>query len=223
MNVGITGPILHILVSYLKDRQQFVSLKGTSSPIALLEAGVPQGSVLGPLLFLVYINDIGDNLTSDNYLFADNTSLYCPVTKGNMRQAEYLVNADLDRISNWAKAWRITINQKKTVVMLFSRKRQPPRLHDIKLDGESIQIVNSHKHLGLVLTPSLNWSEHIDMLTSRCNKRLSMLKKYKYRWSTQYWLEVIVDIGWITRDKMKEEYDECSELLAIFTSIGKNK
>jgi hypothetical protein len=181
--IGIQGNILKMMSSYLANRQQFVVLHGCKSNLAKLAAGVPQGSVLGPLLFLVYINDITEALANESYLFADDTSVFCPVQNGNILRTAEIINTDLDKLNKWAKKWLVTINPTKTVVMLFSKKRHPPLLPHLVLDGNQLQVVTMHKHLGIVLTQSLNWSEHINSVASKCSRLLSIFKRYKYRWS----------------------------------------
>jgi len=181
--IGIVGNIYQILSSYLNKRHQFVALHGCKSEPKCIEAGVPQGSVLGPLLFLIYINDITDGLTKESFLFADDTSLFCPVEGGNIVRAAQSANAELERIHQWAKRWLVTINPTKTVVMLFSKKRHPPKLPHLILNGNQLKVVTSHRHLGVILTPTLNWSEHINLIVSKCSRLLAILKQFKYRWS----------------------------------------
>ena len=93
-----------------------------------MQAGVPQGSVLGPSLFLVYINDISENLVNSALLFADGTSLFCPIFNDKVGEAVFKINRDLAKINDWADRCLIKINPNKTVTMLFSK----------------LQIVNSH-------------------------------------------------------------------------------
>ena len=182
-NIGICGKLLELLKSYLHNRKQFTSINGCSSTTKILRAGVPQGSVLGPLLFLIYINDISDNLISDTFLFADDSSLFQRVHNGNVDVATRLVNRDLCEIERWTKQWLISINIKKTVVMLFSRKRSPSVLPPILLDGCALSIVNEHKQLGLTFNSQLTWSNHISNITSKCNRIIGMITRYKYLWS----------------------------------------
>jgi len=208
--IGITGSIFDMLVSYLEKRQQFVIIQGCKSNTRHIKAGVPQGSVLGPLLFLIYINDINENLTNVSFLFADDTSLFCPVEKRNITRAAALVNADLERVNQWAKMWHVTINPTKTVVMPFSKKRHPPKLPVLILDGIPLQVVSSHKHLGITFMSTLNWSDHIDLITKKCSRLLAMLKRFKYRWSRLaletcyiHFVRPIIEYGNII-------YDSCS-------------
>ena len=98
--------------------------------IILLEkntAGVPQGSVFGPLCFLVYINDIVENINSHIFLFADDASLFRTVDEVSLHEDTQLLNEDLNRISLWANQRKIIISIPKTIAMIFSRKKQPPQ------------------------------------------------------------------------------------------------
>jgi len=110
--IGIRDPLLGWLTSYLSQRKQRVVIDGQSSSWSTVSAGVPQGSVLGQLLFLIYINDVTENLKSDCLLYADDTSLFDivddPVTSSQK------LNNDLFEIKDWARKWLVTINPSKT-------------------------------------------------------------------------------------------------------------
>ena len=122
--LGVTGSLISWLHSYLHKRKQRVVINGVESTWAFLEAGVPQGSILGPLLFLVYVSDITDGIESDINLFADDTSLLQivddPTTSANT------LNADLNRLHQWASQWLVTFNPNKTEVITFSAKTKKP-------------------------------------------------------------------------------------------------
>ena len=94
----MTGDLLNILIDFLKERKQRVVLNGQHSKWSNISAGVPQGSILGPLLFLIYINDLSDNLSSNPKLFADDTSLFSVVH--DINQSGINLNDDLEKISN---------------------------------------------------------------------------------------------------------------------------
>ena len=176
---GIGGSLLKWLNSYLCERSQRVVINGQCSSVKQITAGVPQGSVLGPLLFLLYINDIADNLQSNVSLYADDTSVYEEVDDCDAC-AERL-NGDLETINSWAKRWAVTINPTKTKSVTFSRKQSNTRHPPLILDGIVVQEVKTHKHLGLLLSENLNWSNHIDMLLVKASKKLNMLKGLKYK------------------------------------------
>ena len=117
---GIDGKLLEWLNSYLSQRKQKVCFKSCYSGLKSIFAGVPQGSVLGPLLFLVYINDIAKQLLSLTRLFADDSSLF--YAAANIADIAGIINRDLQLLSNWAKQWLVTFNPLKTEAVLFTLK-----------------------------------------------------------------------------------------------------
>ena len=121
-----------------------------SSSWSSIEAGVPQGSMLGPLLFLLYINDIVENINSSIRLFADDTTLYIKVD--NPGQAAYQLNSDLDKIHQWANQWLVTFNPSKSETVIFSRKHNKPNHRNVIMDQQPIQEVYLHKHSGIIFS-----------------------------------------------------------------------
>ena len=121
---GVAGSVLTWFKSYLSDRRQRVVLPGVNSNWTFIRAGVPQGSILGPLLFLLYINNIVSEIGSNIRLFADDTSLFIVVD--NPVTAAGQLNIDLQKISQWATTWLVSFNPSKTEAMLFSRKLNRP-------------------------------------------------------------------------------------------------
>ena len=115
---GIKGKLLAWISNYLSSRKQRVQINSSTSSLLSVNAGVPQGSVLGPLLFLVYVNDIAENLLSLVRLFADDSSLFFSAT--NLRDIEGIINHDLVLISAWAKKWLVDFNPIKTVAIIFT-------------------------------------------------------------------------------------------------------
>ncbi|MES9903185.1 MAG: reverse transcriptase family protein [Sedimenticola sp.] len=128
---GITGYLLSWLTNYLQGRKQRVVLPGHTSDIADIYAGVPQGSILGPLLFLVYINDIVNNITSTIKLFAD--------VVDDPNQAADCLNTDLGRIQQWANKWMVIFNPSKTESLLISRKTNTPQHPPLLMNHSAIQ------------------------------------------------------------------------------------
>ena len=148
--VGIRGSLLNWFTDYLDNRVQRVVLPGTSSSWASVSAGVPQGSILGPLLLIVYINDIVEDINSKIRLFADDTSLY--VIVDNPTDATEKLNSDMEKIHQWAAKWLVTFNPSKSESLLFSRKHNGPHHSPIYMNQQPINELNLHKftHLNFV-------------------------------------------------------------------------
>ena len=176
---GITGSLLDWFSNYLKDRCQRVVIHGQSSDWRDIKAGVPQGSNLGPLLFLVFINDIVHVIRHCQIrLFADNTCLY--ITVDNRLDAAEMINDDITNIQSWADQWLVSFSATKTKSLLISNKGDPSDHPNLLLQGEVIEAVPQHKHLGIVLSQSLRWNAHINDVVSRCSKKVNLLKSFKY-------------------------------------------
>lgn len=177
--IGIRDPLLGWLTSYLSQRKQRVVIDGQSSNWSTVSAGVPQGSVLGPLLFLIYINDVTENLKSDCLLYADDTSLFDIVD--DPATSSQKLNNDLSEIKDWARKWLVTINPSKTECMTFSAKRIKPPHPDLFYADNKIIEVAQHTHLGVVLCNNLSWRAHIFKIYEKASKRLNILKGIKYK------------------------------------------
>ena len=183
--MGLNGSILAWITNYLSGRRQQVVVHGCASDIGFTNSGVPQGSVLGPLLFLVYINDITESLESDVYIFADDTSIFTRLNK-NSAAATAMLNRDLKRIQSWCEKWYVKVNVTKTTSVLFSRKRQPSYEFPLYLYGKQIPNVQSHKQLGMILSRSLDWHEHIEFICSKSLKRINAWKELQYKISRKH-------------------------------------
>ena len=178
-SLGITGNLLKWFSSYLSNRRQRVVLNGTCSGWAYVKAGVPQGSIMGPLLFLIYINDIVNEIHSNIRLFADDTSLYIIVE--NPQIAATILNTDLGIITRWASDWLVDFNPSKTVSMTVSRKLAQINHPLLFMDNTVISESSSHKHLGLTFSNTCTWSEHIKLITDTAWSRLNLLRVLKFR------------------------------------------
>ena len=162
------------LKSYLKDRKQSVNVNGTLSSQQLINAGCPQGSVLGPLLALIYLDGLSKRTHNDILFFADDTSLYASHAATDLRAIELSLQRDLDSIHEYGREWAITFNTTKTIQQTFSHRRehQPPTL---TFGGEAIPIHDSHKHLGITFSNDLRFHQHINEICQKVNKSLSPL------------------------------------------------
>lgn len=177
--LGVCNPLLNWIRSYLADRRQRVVLKGHSSSWKGIGSGVPQGSVLGPLLFLIYINDLTEDIVSLPLIYADDTALF-EVVDDPVLSADRL-NGDLEKISVWSNKWLVTMNPSKCRNIVFSLKHNKPFHPVLFLDDKSILKIESHKHLGLTLHCSMSWKTHILRIYEKANKRLNILKSLKFK------------------------------------------
>ena len=176
---GISGSLLSWFTDYLNDRLQRVVLPGGSSAWTPIKAGVPQGSILGPLLFLLYINDIVEDINSSIRLFADDTSLYIIVD--DTIQAAETLNSDLEKNSRWAQQWLVTFNPAKSESILFSRKLNKPYHPPVSMDETQINEVTSHKHLGVIFSNDCSWHNHIEHIKTKAWNRINVMRKLKFK------------------------------------------
>ena len=176
LQIRVEDTAFNLFQSYLSERKQVVVVEGTKSETLDVEAGVPQGSRLGPLLFIIFINDITNDLESEITIFADDTTLLATGKDPNL--TSQILNRDLLKISDWAERWKVTFNAKKSKDMIFSSKclhNSPPTI----LNETVIDRVSNHKHLGLILTSNLDWSAQVNEVCLKANRKLAVLKSVK--------------------------------------------
>ena len=179
--MGISGEFYDLLENYLSGRLQRVILNGQTSSWRPILAGVPQGSILGPLLFLIYINDLPNKLKSNAKLFADDTSLFTIVKDEN--KSANVLNNDLSLISEWAFNWKMLFNPdptKPAQEVLFSRKKKTLYHPALSLNNIQVKRASSQKHLGLILDEKLNFKQHIESAIVKINKGVAVIKKLRY-------------------------------------------
>ena len=176
---GIRGNALEWFRSYLSNRCQFVTYNGVSSTSKAVKCGVPQGSILGPLLFLIYINDLA-NICYHTlpFLFADDTNLF--KSGSDLAAMENAINTELRIISEWLKVNKLSLNIKKTKYMLFTKKRNYVDSINIEIEGQSIDETGSTKFLGVIIDKQLNWKEHISHVTSKVSRGIGILIKARH-------------------------------------------
>ena len=154
-----------VVLQLLTGRKQRVVIHRQVSEWISVLAGVPQCSILGPLLFLIYINDIVKNLECLVRLFADDTSLYIIVDSPD--GAAYHLNVDLNSISTWADAWLVAFNTGKTLSMIFSRKLHRPHHLPLLMNNIMLTETDTHRHLELTLLNTCTWSELLQTITTK--------------------------------------------------------
>ena len=177
---GIRGNLLKWIKNFLIGRQQKVILNGSSSQWTEVTSGVPQGSVLGPLLFILYVNDITDGVQSSLEMFADDSKLYRIIQ--NPCDTDTLQH-DLNYISNWSKLWLLNFNTTKCSVMHLGRNdRATYTLFNLATNSNTLlQPTTEQKDLGVWTTPSMNFSVHCQKAGSKANQALGMIKRnFKY-------------------------------------------
>ena len=174
---GITGKLLELFRSYLKNRKQRVALNGSLSEYADIESGVPQGSVLGPLLFLIYVNDMENNIKSNIIFFADDTMIYSVVNDPTTSAHE--LNNDLEIINQWAIQWKMVFNPdptKQATEILFSSKRRQIDHAELRFNNNPVKRVKEHKHLGLILQPNLSFEKHVFEKMAKAKANIGIIK-----------------------------------------------
>ena len=172
-SMGISGEFYDLLENYLSGRLQRVILNGQTLSWRQIFAGVPQRSILGPLLFLIYINDLPNKLKSNAKLFADDTSLFTIVKDEN--ESVNVLNNDLSLISEWAFNWKMIFNPdptKPAQEVLFSRKKKTLNYPTLSLNNIQVERASSQKHLGLILDEKLNLKQHTELAIVKINKTL---------------------------------------------------
>jgi len=174
---GIRGIALDWLTSYLSDRSQYVKFNNEMSSCKSIICGVPQGSILGPTLFILYVNDmcnVSDVLKC--ILFADDTNLF--YTGNNIDDMCNVMSSELEKLNLWFKVNKLSLNVKKTNFMLFSQKRAKNDLR-IAIDNHNLDRVEVTKFLGVYIDSNLNWLEHIAHVKKKIAIGLSVLHRVK--------------------------------------------
>ena len=179
--VGISGPLLRWFFSYLSNRHQRarVVLDGSTSSQADVTSGVPQGSILGPLLFILYmdyINCVPLSPTTKLLLYADDILLYCPIWQTSDVST---LQSDVDSISQWVTLSGLRLNVAKSKLLLLSRQRHPPTI-SLLVGGSLIPQVQSVVYLGVTLSGDLSWAKHIDNVCSKAKRQLGFLHRQFY-------------------------------------------
>ena len=175
---GIRGVALNWFQSYLINRRQYVKYNGICSTAQNINCGVPQGSILGPLLFLIYMNDLPNCLCNSKViLFADDTTLYA--SSDNIVNLYDLINRDLDNLTDWFRANKLSLKSIKTHYMLISPNREINALNQntIKIASDDIERKDCCKFLGIMIDDKLTWSKHIDYIHSKLSRSFIVCHK----------------------------------------------
>jgi hypothetical protein len=176
---GFRGIVKDWLTSYISDREQYVSINDHSSTTLPIRTGVPQGSILGPLLFILYINDIV-NVSRDVelLLFADDTNVF--LYDSDINQLSVRANKALLDISNWFKLNKLSVNVKKCNFILFSTKQIKVDIK-INIDKFELERVKHTKFLGVIINEKLTWDDHISLVCNKVSKHIGVLRRIKHK------------------------------------------
>ena len=179
-NHGIRGTANRLLTSYLNNRKHCTKINKKLSTYKECKHGVPQGSVLGPLLFLVYINDLHKSIiNSKTFHFADDTSIVCRGT--SLKDLKLLLQNDLFGLVHWLRANKISLNAGKTEIIIFrSRYKRIDCKLVFKMSGQKLSIKKKVKYLGIILDEHLTWSEQMIVLLSKLSRATGILAKIRH-------------------------------------------
>ena len=174
---GVNESAKRLIHSYLTDRSQYVEFNGHKSVNLPISTGVPQGSVLGPLLFLIYINDLP--LVSNVFnmlMYADDTTLYC-----NIDQCvnEYILNEELHKLTEWLGANKLALNISKTKYMIFHTSNRKITYPNLKINNTNIERVTQFNFLGVMFNSHMDWSRHINYISMKISRSTGILYRLK--------------------------------------------
>ena len=164
---------LNWIKDFLDNRNQSVLLNGSNSDSIPVSSGVPQGSVLGPMLFLAYINDLPDQVRSRVRLFADDTAMYLALDRQDKSE---ILQKDLESLEKWEKLLDMSFNPSKCQVIHVTRRKAPFQTK-YNLHGCVLESVPSAKYIGVTISEDLKWTDHINDISKKANQTLGFLKR----------------------------------------------
>ena len=190
---GFRGKSLHLIQPFLNNRKQFVSINGFESSKLNITCGVPQGSTLGPLVFLIYLNDLRFCLNKSNSNhFADDTCLTYVSKK--IKTLETDLNTDLKATSEWLKTNRLSLNGKKSQLLIFHSKFKKVDITSLSIKLEGIKLIPSTymKYLGFYIDENLSWGIHVNELSKKLSRANGVLAKLRYFAPKKYYFWFIM-------------------------------
>lgn len=175
---GLSAEALQLITSYFENRHQFIDINGTYSTYECIRTGVPQGSVLGPLFFIIYINDLNDaSDIFDLIMFADDSTLHCSLPNNYTISNQVLINTELNKIHSWLCANKLTINTSKTKFIIFHQPNSIIPSLSLSINDKSIIKVSHFNFLGLTIDENLSWTKHISSISSKISSAIGMMRQ----------------------------------------------
>ena len=167
----------------MTNRKQYVKLNEVNSNLLPINTGVPQGSILGPLLFIIYINDFTRASSIFDFIcYADDTTLFSTlnnVVNAQNINPDILINKELAKINEWLEINKLSLNVTKTKFMVFHTQHRAIKPPVPKINNTNIEKVEQFKFLGLTLDSNLNWKKHSDNITNKCSQIIGILNRLK--------------------------------------------
>ncbi len=171
-----------LIENYLSNRQQYVEIEGKKSAMSTIMTGVPQGSILGPLLFIIYMNDI--SFASDLFnaiIYADDSTLNGTLSAFNTNGNNNVnINQELNKVSDWLKVNKLSLNVSKTKCMVFHTPQKQIANLSLEIDGVAIEQVSEFNFLGILISEHLNWKSHVEYIAGKLSRTNGILNKIKH-------------------------------------------
>ena len=171
---GIQGNIMEWIRAFLSNRKQTVLVNGEESFQADVLSGIPQGSVLGPLLFLVYINDLPDKIKSESLLFADDTKIFREI---RCKEDAIELQSDVDSLDTWSKKWLLNFNLTKCHVLTIGKVFNIQCTQRYKISNQELDHVFEEKDLGVIIDADLKFEEHISSKVNKANALVGLIRR----------------------------------------------
>jgi len=174
--IGKTDPLWKLFSNYLSNRSHFVCYNGCNSSILPVLSGVLQGSILGPLLFLIYVNGLPLSIRSaSRFLFADDTKLLHTIKND---QDQQLFQDDIHQVESWCQQYKLYLNTDKCNILHFSREKYPSqRFVSYTLDGATITAASTQRYLGIIVNSDLSWTDHLNHVCLKTYRSLYLIRQ----------------------------------------------
>ena len=177
---GFSGTELKLLRCYLRNREQYVKYNNYQSELIDISTGVPQGSILGPLLFTICINDLITVSDKLNFImYADDTTIYFNLEDFDPTCIEAGITNELEKVNIWLKLNKLSLNTQKTRLMIFHRKQKNVREINLSIDHNQIEQIPVFNFLGIIFDENLSWKKHTKMIANKISRVTSILYRLK--------------------------------------------